>query len=179
MLSIPEHFSFKNLTHILAFGLGSGLAKVAPGTWGSLVGVLLALPLLGAPVWLLLVVLIGGFFLGVYLCGKTAQDLGVHDHGGIVWDEFVGQWLVLFFMPEKSWPYIILAFLLFRVFDVIKPWPIKWLDKKVHGGFGIMIDDVLAGIFALLCLFLVFALDVNERLLTLGFTQNMSVIGLP
>jgi phosphatidylglycerophosphatase A len=87
------------------------------------------------------------FFLGIYLCERASVDLGVHDHGGIVWDEFVGFWLTMFLIP-LTWYWLLLGFLLFRFFDVIKPFPIKWLDKKVKGGFGIMIDDVLAGLFA-------------------------------
>jgi phosphatidylglycerophosphatase A len=149
IIKIPPLFDFKNIVHILAFGLGSGLMRHAPGTWGSLLGVLIALPMQYFPIFLLVFILIGAFLLGVYLCEKTASDLGVHDYGGIVWDEWVGQWCVLFFLPEWSVGYIFSAFLLFRAFDIVKPFPIKWLDQHVHGGLGIMIDDVLAGGFAL------------------------------
>ncbi|MDF1764394.1 MAG: phosphatidylglycerophosphatase A [Oleibacter sp.] len=150
--------NMKNPVHLLAFGLGSGLAKKAPGTFGTLAALPLwwwwladvpALPYLG--------VLISGFAFGVWICDKTSRDMGVHDHGGIVWDEWIGVWITLFALPlagniwqDLAW--VVYAFALFRFFDIIKPWPIKWLDQKVHGGFGIMIDDVIAGIFALIIL---------------------------
>ena len=88
---------------------------------------------------------------GIYLCDKTSKDLGVHDHGGIVWDEFVGYWITMFLAPS-GWIWIILGFIFFRIFDIWKPWPIKWVDKEVHGGVGIMLDDVLAGIIAAMCI---------------------------
>ncbi len=142
---------WRNPVHFLAFGLGSGAAPVAPGTFGTLAAVLiyLALPSMGW-MWYLLMLLLT-FVAGIWLCGKTADDIGVHDHGGIVWDEFVGLWLTMFLAPP-GWVWLVLGFVLFRVFDVLKPWPIRWLDRRVAGGFGIMIDDILAGIFALLCL---------------------------
>ena len=92
-------------------------------------------------------VLLSGFAFGVYLCQRTSDDLGVHDHPGIVWDEWIGLWITYILVPS-GWEWIVAGFVLFRFFDILKPWPIKWLDQKVHGGFGIMIDDVLAGIFA-------------------------------
>lgn len=149
--SLPKP-NYKDPIHWLAFGFGSGLAPKAPGTFGTLA----ALPiywflLKDLPPFAFLIVLLVSFVAGVYFCGKTAKDLNVHDHGGIVWDEFVGMWLTLFLVPTGlGW--MLLGFLLFRFFDIIKPWPIKWLDQHVHGGFGIMIDDVIAGVFAWLCL---------------------------
>lgn len=142
---------WRNPVHFLAFGLGSGAAPVAPGTFGTLAAVLiyLALPSMGW-MWYLLMLLLT-FVAGIWICGKTADDIGVHDHGGIVWDEFVGLWLTMFLAPP-GWVWLLLGFVLFRIFDVLKPWPIRWLDRRVAGGFGIMIDDILAGIFALLCL---------------------------
>ena len=142
---------WRNPVHFLAFGLGSGAAPVAPGTFGTLAAVLiyLTLPSMGW-MWYLLMLLLT-FVAGIWLCGKTADDIGVHDHGGIVWDEFVGLWLTMFLAPP-GWVWLLLGFVLFRIFDVLKPWPIRWLDRRVAGGFGIMIDDILAGIFALLCL---------------------------
>jgi phosphatidylglycerophosphatase A len=142
---------WRNPIHFLAFGLGSGTVDKAPGTFGTLAAI---------PVYLLmqnwtdqnyLIMLVVTFAFGVYLCDKTSKDLGVHDHPGIVWDEFVGYWITMWMAPA-GWSYIIIGFILFRVFDILKPWPISWLDKKVDGGFGIMIDDVLAGIFAFLAL---------------------------
>jgi phosphatidylglycerophosphatase A len=148
----------KNPIHLLSVGFGSGLAKKAPGTFGTIA----ALPFWYAlqflsPVYYI-VVLLAAFALGVYLCGATAKALGVHDHGGIVWDEFVGLWIALFMVPMNIY-WIALGFALFRLFDIWKPWPIRVLDAKVHGGFGIMIDDVLAGVYAYLVLQLIFVLS--------------------
>lgn len=140
-----------NPVHFLAFGCGSGTAKKAPGTFGTIAAIpfYLLLQYLDAPIYLLVLVLTA--LLGIYLCGKTSRDLGVHDHSGIVWDEFVGYWITMWCAPF-SWLYILLGFILFRLFDIWKPWPISWVDKHVHGGFGIMLDDVLAGVFALIAL---------------------------
>lgn len=101
------------------------------------------------PVYLLFLVVT--FALGVWLCGRTAEDIGVHDHGGIVWDEFVGFWIVMFMAPPGLL-WLAVGFVFFRFFDIVKPWPIRWLDKHAGGGMGIMIDDVIAGIMALVCL---------------------------
>ena len=152
-----EHVNFKlsNPVHFLALGFGSGLIKPAPGTWGTLAAVPVYLLMLYAfPLGLhsYIAVLFVSFIVGVYLCGKTADDVGVHDHGAIVWDEFVGFWITMTLIPF-SWSNLILGFALFRLFDIVKPWPIKLLDKHVHGGFGIMIDDVLAGVFAWVILY--------------------------
>ena len=84
---------------------------------------------------------------GIAICGRAADQMGVHDHGGIVWDEFVGFWIAMAALPI-TWQSVVLGFVLFRVFDIFKPWPISWLDKRVSGGFGIMIDDVIAGLAA-------------------------------
>ncbi len=139
---------WKNPVHWLALGFGTGLAPVAPGTFGSLA----AFPLfwfmqpLSYGIYLGLVLLFA--ILGIWLCDRTARDFGVHDHGAIVWDEVVGMLIAMFALPT-DWRWYLAAFLLFRFFDILKPWPIKWLDRRVGGGFGIMIDDVLAGLFAL------------------------------
>ncbi|MGS2722807.1 phosphatidylglycerophosphatase A family protein [Porticoccus sp. GXU_MW_L64] len=142
----------KNPVHLLAFGFGSGLSPKAPGTVGTLVAVLLYLPLsqLALPWYLLAVVLAA--VLGIYLCGKSARDLEVHDHPGIVWDEFVGFWLTMAALPA-TWYWVVAGFVLFRVFDIAKPWPIGWCDRRVHGGTGIMLDDLLAGIYSWIILF--------------------------
>lgn len=142
---------WRNPVHFLAFGLGSGAAPAAPGTFGTLAALLiyLILPPMSTTAYALF--LLVSFALGVWLCGRTARDIGVHDHGGIVWDEFVGYWLTMLLAPPGLL-WVLVGFVLFRVFDILKPWPIRWLDRHVHGGFGIMLDDVLAGIFALVCL---------------------------
>jgi len=143
----------KNPVHLLAFGFGSGLARKAPGTFGTLAAIPIFLLICQLPhLYYVLFVVVTGL-VGIYLCGKTASDLRVHDHGGIVWDEMVGFWITMMFIPV-SWHSILAGFLLFRLFDIWKPFPIRWLDKQVKGGFGIMIDDVLAGIFSWLCLYL-------------------------
>jgi len=142
---------WRNPVHFLAFGLGSGASPWAPGTAGTVAAIplfLLMQPL--SLVWYAAVLLIT-FIIGIYLCGKTSEDMGVHDHGGIVWDEFVGYWITMFAAPP-GWLWIVIGFVLFRLFDIIKPWPISWADKQVAGGLGIMLDDVLAGLMALACL---------------------------
>jgi phosphatidylglycerophosphatase A len=140
-----------NPIHALAFGFGSGLSPKAPGTVGTLAAIPFYLLISSLPLALYIAVLIVTFAVGVYLCDKTSKDLGVHDHPGIVWDEFVGYWITMLAAPA-GWLWIVVGFLWFRLFDVLKPWPINWLDAKVEGGFGIMIDDVLAGFMALACL---------------------------
>lgn len=136
-----------NPNHFFAFGFGSGLAPRAPGTFGTLVAIPifwliqdLSWPLYTS--WLVIT-----FVLGVFWCDRSSQALGVHDHGGIVWDEMVGYWLTMFFAPS-GWQWMLVGFFLFRFFDVLKPWPIGLVDRRVHGGFGIMIDDILAAVFA-------------------------------
>lgn len=151
MLLVPEGFKRTSLCHWLAVGGGLGLMAKAPGTWGSLAGLPLALLLLALPAllaWPLLLLCAAG---GIWICGRTATDWGVHDHGAIVWDEVVGYALTV--LLASSWLAIdplqlLLAFVLFRLFDILKPWPIRYLDRQVHGGIGIMVDDLLAGLFA-------------------------------
>lgn len=135
----------------LAFGFGSGLAKKAPGTCGTLAAVPLYLLAVqgGNLVYGLLTLAVT--LAGVWICGMAADKLGEHDFNGIVWDEVAGYLITLWFVPV-SWKAAIAGFVLFRIFDIVKPWPIKWADRKVQGGFGIMLDDVLAGIFANLVL---------------------------
>lgn len=133
----------------LGFGFGSGLLPKGPGTWGTLAGGLLFLPLLlNAPAlaWGLAIM---GTFLGGWVCGRSAELVGVHDHGGIVWDEFVAIWWVLLLLPQQSLTYWIFAFVVFRLFDIFKPWPIKQVDAKVEGGWGIMLDDLLAAVYSI------------------------------
>mgnify|MGYP005991688669 FL=1 len=150
-MSLPKP-NLKDPIHWLAFGLGSGMAPKAPGTFGTIA----ALPiywflLKDLNVWAFSAVLVIGFVIGWYASYKTSKDLNVHDHGGIVIDEWIGMWLTLFLVPQGI-EWLAWGFVLFRFFDILKPWPIKWFDQHVHGGFGIMIDDVLAGVMAWLCL---------------------------
>lgn len=149
-MSIPK-FNLKKWYQFLALGFGSGLAAKAPGTFGTLA----AVPLVALLLWLgngyLLAFVIAGSILGVYLCGKTAEDIGEHDHQAIVWDEIVGYGITLLWAP-LHWQTLVLGFVLFRLFDIVKPWPINVLDKQLHGGLGIMLDDIAAGFAALLAL---------------------------
>lgn len=143
--------SLANPVHLLAFGFGSGCSPKAPGTMGTLlaVGLYLPLSLLSLPAYLfvLVVVIVGG----IGLCDRAARDLGVHDHPGIVWDEIAGYLLTMVAAPPGL-IWIVVGFALFRLFDIWKPWPISWVDRRVGGGWGIMLDDLIAGVFAALCL---------------------------
>jgi len=141
----------KNPLHLLALGLGSGCLPHAPGTFGTLVAIPLFLLLQPLAPWTYAGLILLLFVFGIYLCGHTARALGVHDHPGIVWDEIVGYLLTMFVAPP-GWLPVVLGFVLFRLFDILKPWPIRAIDRQVHGGLGIMLDDVLAGVFAWACL---------------------------
>jgi len=142
---------WRNPVHFLAFGLGSGAAPVAPGTFGTLAAIPLYLLLAPLPLWGYLLAVVAVSLLGIWLCDRTSRDLGVHDHPGIVWDEFAG-YLVTMIAAPSGWLWIAVGFVLFRLFDILKPWPVRWIDRQVHGGFGIMLDDLLAGVFAALVL---------------------------
>lgn len=141
----------KNPIHFLAFGLGLGFLPVAPGTFGTLLGVILYYFNYVYFSFNLIILSVLCFVFGVYLCGKTALDINYHDHPGIVWDEVVGYLITMIFIPF-GYLNMGLAFLLFRFFDILKPWPIRYVDSKVAGGIGIMLDDVLAGVYANICL---------------------------
>lgn len=139
----------------MGVGFGSGLAPKAPGTFGS------AFALLFVPFWFAtgfttsLVVILLMSVVGIYICGKSAEIMQVHDDGRIVWDEFAGQsitFLPLIYISQISWLWVLIAFVLFRLFDVWKPWPIRVIDRQVDGGFGIMFDDIIAGLWAALCI---------------------------
>jgi phosphatidylglycerophosphatase A len=141
--------------HLIAFGFGTGLAPKAPGTFGTLVGVLFWWLLQGLDLPAYLGAILALFAFGCWVCGRSAELLGVHDYGGIVFDEVVGYLVTtvpllpaLGFVHVDGWIGMAAAFLLFRLFDIVKPWPIRVLDRRVHGGLGIMIDDIVAGVFA-------------------------------
>jgi phosphatidylglycerophosphatase A len=141
------YINWSNPLHLLAFGLGSGAAPKAPGTFGTIAAIPLYLLLnqLTQLHYLIVVLLLAGF--GVWLCHVVAQDLGVHDHPGIVWDEWVGFFITMWLAPT-GWGWLLLGFVLFRFFDIVKPWPIDLLDNNVPGGLGIMLDDVVAGLYS-------------------------------
>ncbi len=141
--------------HFFALGMGSGLAPKAPGTFGTLAAFPLywvLTPLMNDYTFLLF--LLASYFLGVWMCDKTGREIGVSDHGSIVWDEIVAFMLVLFFTPAGiAWQ--VLAFVLFRLFDIVKPQPIKYFDQNMHGGSGVMFDDLLAAGYALFVMALI------------------------
>ncbi|GFO72370.1 phosphatidylglycerophosphatase A [Bathymodiolus japonicus methanotrophic gill symbiont] len=131
----------------LAFGFGSGLARKAPGTFGTLAAVPIYLVLVQANNWVYSIVAVLSSIIGIWICGIAADKLGEHDFGGIVWDEIAGFLITMWFVVF-SWQNLIAGFVLFRIFDIFKPWPIRWIDQKISGGFGIMLDDVIAGLMA-------------------------------
>jgi phosphatidylglycerophosphatase A len=143
-------FVLRRPAHFIAFGFGAGLAPVAPGTFGTLLALPLfwvLFPLVGAIEYLLLIVVLFG--LGVWACGATGRALGVYDHSGMVWDETVAFLLVLFFVPQAlAWQAV--AFLVFRLFDILKPPPIRYLDRTYKSGFGVMLDDLVAAFLTLI-----------------------------
>ena len=149
----------KNPLHFLSLGFGSGLLPKAPGTFGTLVAI---------PLYLILVLytseqvyIIGSssaLILGFYLCDYTTKVLGVQDHPAIVWDEIVGFLITMLFITP-SLTSVLLGFFLFRIFDILKAWPISVIDSRVKGGIGVMLDDVIAGVFALVCMHLIAALS--------------------
>jgi len=138
---------WRNPIHFLAFGFGSGAMPFAPGTFGTLAALPVYLLMQPLNLWAYLAVVLVMTLVGIWLCHVTSRDLGVHDHGGIVWDEIVG-YLITMIAAPSGWQWIVAGFVLFRFFDIIKPWPIGWVDRRVHGGLGIMLDDVLAGVLA-------------------------------
>ena len=138
---------FSDPVHFLAFGFGTGLAPTAPGTAGSVPGLVLAALLYPLPLTWRLAAAALLVVAGIWLCGTSARRIGVHDHPGIVWDEIAGMYLTLLFVPRQIGWYA-LGFGLFRLFDIWKPWPIRDLDHRLGGGLGIMLDDLLAALYA-------------------------------
>lgn len=153
MSQVPSlRLLFSHPAHFLSLGFGSGLAPKAPGTFGTLAAWLLY-PLVRWPFadWGFLLMLLAGLVVGSFAIARTGRALGVVDHGAIVWDEFIAMWLVLYFTPP-GWGWQIAAFALFRVFDILKPAPIRQCDARMKNGFGVMFDDLLAAGYALLVL---------------------------
>ncbi len=149
-----DKLSMANPVHLLATGFGSGLSAVVPGTMGTLAAVPFYLLMTQLPVTAYWGIVAIASLVGIYLCGKTSSDMEVHDHGSIVWDEFVGFWITMGVVSVVSWQSVLAGFMVFRAFDMIKPWPIKWFDQHVHGGFGIMLDDIVAGVMSAVTMFL-------------------------
>lgn len=144
---------FTNPMYFIAFGFGSGLSPKAPGTAGSLaaIPVILLAHFIHFPLWILFLITLG---VGTWTAEKVSQELGEHDYPGIVIDEFAGMMLTLMFIP-LSFVSIVLGFALFRLFDIWKPWPIGMIDEKVKGGVGIMVDDLVAGLYSAVILYLI------------------------
>ncbi len=136
---------------LFATGFGAGCAPVAPGTAGTMVAIpfVYIMQMFSIEAFIALTVLIS--LAGIWICGQAAERLGVHDHPGIVFDEIAGYFITMIAAPA-GWVWIALGFILFRLFDILKPWPISILDRRVGGGFGIMLDDIVAGVFALVVL---------------------------
>jgi phosphatidylglycerophosphatase A len=138
----------------IACGFGSGLSPAAPGTAGSLAALLPWFGLRELPLPWFVVALVAAFAIGVHACDWAVRKLKIADPGAVVWDEFVGQWIALaplLFLP-RGILWILCGFVLFRIFDIAKPWPVSWADRKLDGGFGVMLDDVFAGGYAALVL---------------------------
>ena len=161
---LPAHASILDrVVYWLGLGLGSGLPRRAPGTWGTVGGLIVAIPLLSLGFVPFLIITLLSCIIGVWICGRTSDLMQGHDDPHIVWDEWAGIWITLLpfaymnMAAENFWQHIsqtssviglIIAFILFRFFDIIKPPPIGWADKKVAGGLGIMLDDIIAGVMA-------------------------------
>jgi len=146
---------FSSPAQWLAFGFGSGLAPVAPGTFGTLAAFPVYWLLAGVHGWAYLLIVAFFFVAGIGFCDAAGKALGVPDHGSIVWDEIVAMLLVLYFAPLSVIGFAV-AFLLFRLFDIWKPFPISWCDRRLKNGFGVMFDDLLAAVYAIICLRVIF-----------------------
>ena len=133
---------------LIALGFGSGLSPRAPGTVGTLAAIPLFLLLAQLPWYVYLLAVAAALGLGVWVCDRVAARKKVKDPGAIVWDEFVGLWIGLFLLPAGWW-WLLAGFVLFRIFDIAKPWPVSWADRSLSGGLGIMMDDVVAGLYTL------------------------------
>jgi len=142
---LPAGFLWRHPAHLLAFGFGAGAIRVAPGTWGTLVALPLCWLLPSVPTGAFALFIVVAFAVGVWLCDVTGRHLGVGDHPGMVWDEMVGYWIAIAALPPR-WEWWLAAFVLFRIFDIWKPWPIGELDRRLHGGLGVMVDDAVAGL---------------------------------
>ena len=145
---------FASPANAVAFGFGTGLSPYAPGTVGTLVAVPVFIFLSAFPPGVYLSCLVAGFWIGVYACSKAAQSIESHDHPAIVWDEVIGYLVTMCLIPV-SVTSIVAGFVLFRLFDIVKPWPINWVDRQLSGGIGMMADDLIAALFAALLLRLI------------------------
>lgn len=152
-----QNISLKNPWHLIATGFGSGLAPKAPGTFGSLAAVPLCMLLIYAPLYVQITAAVLTFLIGIKAASETEKAMGMHDNSSIVIDEFAGMFIAVIAFPHNIM-YAFGAFVLFRLFDILKPWPVSLADKKIKGGLGVMVDDVLAGLMALACAHVIFYL---------------------
>jgi len=143
----PAQYVWKNPWHFLAFGFGLGTLPLIPGTWGTLGGVLFYWLLSGLPLKFYVLVVLSGSIAGCWICEKVSKDIGQYDYSGVVFDEIAGYCITMTAVPASLFN-LCAGFILFRIFDIIKPWPIRWIDEHIKNGFGMMFDDVLAGILA-------------------------------
>ena len=150
----PSRASLRNPVHCLALGFGTGLSPKAPGTVGTLAALPLYAALVALPLWAYLLATALVSVAGIWICARAARDFGVHDHPAIVWDEIAGILVALLFVPA-DWLWLLATFVAFRFFDVLKPWPIRWLDRRVGGGLGIILDDLVAGLAAGITLYFI------------------------
>jgi phosphatidylglycerophosphatase A len=140
-----------NPIHFVACAFGFGALPWMPGTWATLAAIPLVIALKHFPEAVYISISVALVLLGVYLCDVFNRDMGTEDHPACAWDEMSSFLLVMIFLPP-NWYYLLIGFVLFRFFDILKPWPIGWVDRKVHGGFGVMLDDVIAALFSLIIL---------------------------
>ncbi len=159
-----SHFMWSHYSHVIAQGFGSGLSPIMPGTTGTLFAwcsyVVLTerwSAVFTPTLWAMIIVI--GFFIGIWACEKTGRDLGAPDHGSMVWDEIIAFWLVLLFVMPAGWKMQCWAFILFRFFDMVKPPPIRYFDRYIKGGLGVMWDDVVAAFYTLLVLSFYFSFN--------------------
>lgn len=141
-----QRIQLANPWHLLATGFGSGMFPWIPGTAGSLTAIPFWYVITLLPWQLYFIVVSLSICFGIYCCHQTAKDMGIHDHGCIVWDEFIGMWITLMALPVNNKCWVFMGFLLFRALDIWKPWPINWVDRKFQNGIGIIMDDIVAGI---------------------------------
>jgi phosphatidylglycerophosphatase A len=153
-LTLEQRALLRHPAGWIALGFGSGLSPIAPGTAGSLVALLPWLALRHLPPAFYALMLVVAFAFGVWACAVAIRVLAVKDPSAVVWDEFVGQWIALapLLWRPRGWLWILCGFILFRIFDIAKPWPVSWADRAVPGGLGVMLDDVFAGVYAALVL---------------------------
>lgn len=151
---------WKNPIYFLAFGFGSGALPIAPGTWGTLAAIPFYLLIQNLPWQVYAVILLSATVVGAWICDVTERAIGIPDYSGIVWDEICGYLLTMFVAPH-GWEWVVWGFILFRLFDIWKPWPIRWADRHLPGGLGVMMDDLLAAVYAWVMLQVVFHLTLE------------------